>query len=171
MAPPRTGSASKATQKHCIHVYNAAIDGTRWGAPGFQRKQKCSSTQLKGGRDMVNGGMPKGKGVPGVRAAPWSKAATSTVLAALMGVSGPASADRPDDAAAPSSSPSLESQAPAPAGDPVHHNAARRAEDRLLELVVEYLERAFDKRSSADRVASRRAMPEPDRMAAVDTGS
>jgi hypothetical protein len=53
----------------------------------------------------------------------------------------------------------------------VHHNAARRAEDRLLELVVEYLERAVDKRSSADRVASRRAMPEPDRMAAVDTGS
>jgi hypothetical protein len=120
---------------------------------------------------MVNGGMPKGKGVPGVRAAPWSKAATSIVLAALMSASGPASADRPDDAAAPSSSPSLESHAPVPVGDPVHQNAARRAEDRLLELVVEYLESAFDERSSTHRVASRRATPEPDRMAAVDTGS
>jgi hypothetical protein len=122
---------------------------------------------------MVNGGMPKGKRVPGVRvrAAPWSKAVTSIVLTVLMSASGPASADRPDDAAAPSSSPSLESRAPAPAGDPVRQNAARRAEDRLLVLVVEYLESAFDKRSSTNRVASRKATPEPDRMAAVDTGS
>src|SRR5512140_2061554 len=102
MAPPRTGSASRAPQKQCIHVYNAAIDGTRWGAPGFQRKQKCSSTQVKGEREMINGRMPKGKGVPGTRAAPRSKAATSIVLAALMSASGSASADRPDDAVAPS---------------------------------------------------------------------
>jgi hypothetical protein len=120
---------------------------------------------------MVNGGMAKGKGIPAVHAAPWSKAATSIMFAALMSASGPVSADRPDDAAAPSSSPSLESQVPAPAGDLVHQNAVRRAEDRLLVLVVEYLESAFDKRSSTNRVASRRATPEPDRMAAVDTGS
>jgi hypothetical protein len=88
-----------------------------------------------------------------------------------MSASGPASADRPDDAAASPSPLSRESHALAPSGDAEHQNAARRAEDRLMELVVEYLESAFDRRSSTNRLASRDATPGPDRMAAVDTGT
>jgi hypothetical protein len=120
---------------------------------------------------MLDGDMPKGMGVPGICAASWSKAAISIVLAALLGAPGLASADRPHDAAASPSPTRLESPVPASSGDAVHQSAARRAEDRLLELVVEYLESAFDNRSSPARVASRRATPEPDRMAAVDAGS
>jgi len=39
-----------------------------------------------------------------------------------------------------------------------------------MELVVEYLESAFD-RNSTNRLASRGAAPASDQMAAVDTGT
>jgi len=119
---------------------------------------------------MVDGDRPKRNAAPAVRPVPRSGAAAACALAALMGASGLASADPPDDAAASPSPSSIESQGPAPVGDAAHRGAARRAEDRLMELVVEYLESAFD-RNSTNRLASRGAAPAADQMAAVDTGT
>jgi hypothetical protein len=134
---------------------------------------------------MLNGDRPAGKefrcgydqdpwrAVP-MHGAPRGRRHTAAAigLAVLLCASRTASADGTDDASlSPDSASSSASLAPPRVDDAGRHDPARRAEDRLLELVVEYLERAFDKRSSANRVASRSARPEPDRLVAVDAGS
>jgi hypothetical protein len=134
---------------------------------------------------MLNGDRPAGKEFPcrdgqdplravAMHTVPrWRHHAASAIgLAALLCVSRTASADGIDDASMLlESSSSSASLAPPRVEDAERHDSVRRAEDRLTELVVEYLERAFDKRSSTNRVASRSAKPEPDRPAAVDAGS
>jgi hypothetical protein len=134
---------------------------------------------------MLNGDRPAGKdflcgdgqgprrAVPMHTALRWRQHAASAIgLAAILCVSRTASADGINDASVfPESSSSSASLAPPRVEDAERHDSVRRAEDRLTELVVEYLERAFDKRSSTNRVASRSARPEPDRLAAVDAGS